>query len=475
MSAPHSEPSSNPLIKLVNYFKGHPIGFWFFFWGELAERCSYYGMLAILTFYLNETLKFSEADSSSWSYTFQAATYLTPLIGGIIADRFLGKYWTIVGFAVPYVIGNWLMTIPQTQADVIRTIDSNGIVHSTPPVIMLVALLILAFGSGVIKPNLSTLMGMTYDQQKPGQLQLRSTAFSMFYWAINVGSLISQAGMPVLRNHVGPNNAYWLPTILMVVALILFAMGKKYYAVETLQRTKKSPEEWAAQWSTLGKLLGVFVLCAVFWSVMKHYNTVWLYFTREKLDTTIFGVEYKADQFQQLNAWFILTLLPLSTILFTWLEGKGYKIRPTDKMQLGFVFTALTPLLLVLADQSAGAGKASILWLVGAYFCITVAEILISPVGLELAFVAAPKSMKSFITACFLFTIFSGTLINRQVTPLFSKVDANGVKLYTPTEYFGVQLAICLFAVIAFYFIAKPFNRRLASEQAVAPTSPEVK
>jgi POT family proton-dependent oligopeptide transporter len=311
-------------------------------------------------------------------------------------------------------------------------------------------------------------MGMTYDQQKPGQLQLRSTAFSMFYWAINVGSLIAQSTMPVLRNHYGPNRAFWLPTILMVIALILFAAGKKYYAVETIQHVKKTPEERREQWSVLAKLLGVFVLCAVFWSVMKHYNTVWLYFTRERLDTTIFGVTYKADQFQQLNAWFILTFLPLSTVLFTWLEKKGYKIRPTDKMQVGFVFTALTPLMFILADQMAGAGKASILWLVAGYFFITMAEILISPVGLELAFVAAPKSMKSFITACFLLTIFSGTLINSQVTPFFSEKDANGIRLFTPTEYFGVQLAFCIFAGFAFFFIAKPFNRRMAEEQKTA-------
>ena len=111
MSATPPPSSSHPVSRLIAYFKGHPTGFYFFFWGELAERCSYYGMLAILTFYLNETLKFSEADSSRWAYYFQAATYLTPLIGGIIADRFLGKYWTIVGFSVPYVIAQLLIGI----------------------------------------------------------------------------------------------------------------------------------------------------------------------------------------------------------------------------------------------------------------------------------------------------------------------------------------------------------------------------
>ena len=76
--------------------------------------------------------------------------------------------------------------------------------------------------------------------------------------------------------------------------------------------------------------------------------------------------------------------------------------------------------------------------------------------------------MKSFITACFLLTIFSGTLINSQVTPLFSEKDAEGIRLFTPTQYFGAQLVICILAGIAFYFIAIPFNRRLAEEQKTA-------
>src|ERR1700729_3831724 len=81
---------------------GHPPAFWFFFWGEFAERSSYYGMRAILPLYLTTQLKMPDDKASEWYYTFKMACYFLPLLGGFLADRFLGKYWTIVGFSVPY-------------------------------------------------------------------------------------------------------------------------------------------------------------------------------------------------------------------------------------------------------------------------------------------------------------------------------------------------------------------------------------
>ena len=128
--------------------KGHPIGFWFFFWGEFAERSSYYGMRAILSLYMTEKLGVDKADAGTFMSLFIAGCYFFPLIGGYIADNFLGKYWTIVLFSVPYVVAQF----------VVGTEDKYVVFGS---------LVLLAMGSGVIKPNISTLMGMTYDQQAP--------------------------------------------------------------------------------------------------------------------------------------------------------------------------------------------------------------------------------------------------------------------------------------------------------------------
>src|SRR5580692_1793233 len=204
--------------------KGHPTGFWFFFWGEFAERCSYYGMRAILPLYLTTALHFSLDSSNKIYFSFKMACYFLPLLGGFLADRFFGKYWTIVGFSVPYVLGHFILGIESTPA-------------------LFIALALLAGGSGVIKPNISTFMGLTYDQQRPGNERLRSSAFLWFYFSINVGAVISTFALPWLRTRYGYSTAFQFPAWLMVASLFIFACGKKFYAVETLDRRRKTPEE----------------------------------------------------------------------------------------------------------------------------------------------------------------------------------------------------------------------------------------
>src|SRR2546429_5837254 len=125
-------------------------------------------MRAILLIYLTRTLHFSDTKATPIYSAFKMACYFLPLVGGYIADRWLGRYWTIVGFSVPYVIGQFLIGVPDQIA-------------------LFVALALLAGGSGVIKPNISTLMGQTYDQKRPGQETLRSAAFLWFYLSINIG------------------------------------------------------------------------------------------------------------------------------------------------------------------------------------------------------------------------------------------------------------------------------------------------
>ena len=231
----------------------HPIAFWFFFWGEFSERASFYGMRTILALYLTSVLGFAARDASPIQYYFKASAYFLPLIGGFIADRFFGKYWTIVGFAIPYVAGHFILGIPNQWAAYI-------------------ALALLAGGSGVIKPNISTLMGLTYDQQRPGQEKLLSSAFLWFYFSINVGSLISTFALPALRDYYSgahPDKtqlqhayaiAFQFPAWVMAASLIIFAAGKPFYAKETIVRKKATPEERAERWKTLGKLGGIFLM-----------------------------------------------------------------------------------------------------------------------------------------------------------------------------------------------------------------------
>src|SRR5207245_2321728 len=161
-------------------------------------------------------------------------------------------------------------------------------------------------GTGATKPNIPTLMGMTYDQERPGQEKLRSDAFAMFYFAINVGALLSSFFMPEIRNRWSPNVAFLFPAALMVIAFPIFAAGKRYYAAETIRRTQKTPEQRRQQWALVGRVAGLFAVVAVFWGIYDQSSTTWIEFAQEHIDLNIFDWTIKGDQFQWINPLLIL-------------------------------------------------------------------------------------------------------------------------------------------------------------------------
>jgi len=495
--APAVPPPDARAVEKASIFN-HPIGFWFFFWGEFAERSCYYGMRAILLLYMVERLGFSDGKASGVISYFIAACYLLPLAGGFVADNYLGKYRTIVGFSVPYVLGQLLLGFENLQS-----VD-----------LLLLALALLAGGSGVIKPNISTLMGLTYDQKRPGQTKLRSDAFAMFYFSINVGAALSSFAVPTLRDLAtewsgsrahGYAVAFRFPAVLMVLALATFALGKRFYAVEEIRKVRLTPEQKherraarrhtlglllaalgrlaSADWpsaqerfrqcffsipedvrdrlAVLGRIFGLFFVVMFFWSIFDQSTNTWTLFARDHLVLDLFGWKVAPDAIQGLNPVLIILLLPPITILWHLLARLGLELRPTDKMLIGFVLTAFTMGIMAVAGYLAGPeGRISILWEVVPYILITIAEICISVVGLELAFAAAPPTMKSFITACWLLTVFFGDMLNAQVTPWYDQA-VFGFDL-TPGRYFLLFALLMIPVTLAFALVARRFNRNLA-------------
>ncbi|MEW4567459.1 oligopeptide:H+ symporter [Tautonia sp. JC769] len=625
---------------ILGYLGHHPKGFWFIFWGELAERSSYYGMRAILLLYMSTQLGLGDQMASFAMSQFIAAAYFLPLVGGYIADNYFGKYWTIVGFSVPYILGHVILGV-----------------ESVP--FLIIALALLAMGSGVIKPNISTLMGLTYDQKRPGEEQLRSDAFAMYYAAINIGSAASTFMLPFLRDRYGYAIAFLFPAVLMAVAFIFFAAGKKHYAVEVIDRTPPSPEEKQQRRQVIRRIFGLFFVICFFWSIFDQQASTWTFFARDLLDLNLFGVTLAPDAVQAFNPVFVLALLPIVTLAWRGFAAWGHPLRATDKMLVGFVFTALsmammaapawmahqtidrlsqegahfilfddeatpevaeiagrgagysivhtvsdvehlelddpekvvyvrqlplspegiyasyladgyhfvtlsdnaqrvvseqlrrlstsrrevpledqpgvavrvemrpnlintvvrvrsaeevagldfgteTPRLAVVGAEELTAGqsgpivaalkerypaivspavggpelveavtqrypgaielpKPSVIWQILAYVIVTVAELCISVVGLELAFTAAPKTMKGFITGCFLLTVFFANQLNAVITPQYPKMPAY--------VFFLLMAAMMIPVSLAFLFIARRFNRsveRLKAEEEAA-------
>ncbi len=503
----------------------HPIGFWFIFWGELAERCSFYGMMAILPRFIADEngLYLGDANSNTWVSMFKAGAYTLPLVGGFLADQFFGKYRLIVMFSIPYILGHFLMSFET----VLWT---------------MMALSLLAAGSGMIKPNISTLMGMTYDQKRPGDDALRSMAFGMFYMAINVGAFISYLFLPVIRDNHGYSIAFMCPAVLMAVSFLIFAAGKPFYAVEKIERRQSTPEERALKWLTIRRIAGIFLVITFFWAIFDQSHTVWIYFARDFTDLKIFGWDISVEQIGSLNPLLIVVFIPLLPILWNFVERKGYRVRPTDKIMIGFILTCMTMGIMALAgymctdytekmmpktekavtklvvdspgkvtidvvtgkhdaklDKDIAAkdktqtvipkqervsitivtetekqqmrrfvtpeNKVTLWWEVVAFVFLTMAEVLISVTGLELAFVVAPSSMKSFVTALWLMTVaIANFFINAPVGRLYNTM--------TPGNYHLMLTGLMVVVIVVFYFVAQRFNQ-MAEEQKAAEKSAE--
>jgi POT family proton-dependent oligopeptide transporter len=427
------------------YLRSHPTGFWFIFWGELAERCAYYGVRALFVVYMVDLLfRDSIPDESSregWAqlvaFAFKAACYFTPLIGGLIADRYLGKYWTIVGFAVPYIFGPVLLGIPI-------------------PWVYYLGLGILAIGTGVIKPNISTLMGMTYDQKRPGQTRLRSDAFFMFYFAINLGSTFSYLVLPELSRHFGYAVAFAIPSVLMAVALAFFALGKKHYAVEVIERRQVTPSEKAERRQVLARIFGIFAMIVLWWAVYDQNDVTWTLFIRTHVDLHFLGMDILPNQPHSLNPILILVMVPGFILLFKWIDPTGHKFPATRKIMIGFLIMALAVGVMALAGflATSSSAKVSMWWIVLAFVLLTASEVLVSTVGLELAFTAAPNSMKSFVTACFLATVFLGNLVNIPITQFYGGLG--------PGPFFALMAATMVALAGGIIPVGRKFNRDTA-------------
>ncbi len=420
----------------------HPRGFWFIFCGELAERASFYGMKTLLLLYMINKMGYTDANSATVVSFFTAGAYILPILGGYIADRWLGKFRTIIYFAIPYILGHIILGTFNTEVG------------------LYVALALLAGGSGAVKPNVSTLMGKMYQEQ--GKSHLMSQAFSWFYMAINIGAAITTWALPFVRDHYGYSAAFMAPTILMAVSLFIFFIGKKHYPKEDVRadaRVVKTPEQRKLEWATLGRLSGLFALIVFFWSVFDQSYSTWTLFARDYLllDTP-FG-RIPPDAIQGFNPVLIVVFSPL----FVWFRAKAdrdvrHRLTSPRIMLIGFFLVILCMSVMSLAGYISGAEKISILWEVGAYILMTLAELCISVVGLQLAFEEAPESMKSMITGIWLCTVFLGDTL----AGLFSRIYT----VTTPGNFFGMMTLMIIAVTVAFYFVGRKFEHRPAANSA---------
>ena len=366
---------------------------------EFAERFCYYGINAILTVYMTRFLRLGDADATTWHSLFKSGAYFSPLVGAIVSDVFWGKFRTIMTFSLVYVAGCTVVAVVPGKAG------------------LLAGLFLVAFGTGGIKPVVSTNVG---DQFTSKNQHLIERAFSYFYLSINAGSSISIFFCPVLLDRYGPRLAFGMPAAMMLVATIVFWMGRKKYATVPPAGKAWLHDVFSAQGlKTIGGLALIYIFIAVFWALWDQSNgqTWTLQAESSLMDKDLgFGFHVLPAQIQVVNGLLILGLVPIFTFWIYPFWGRFFEVTPLRKIGIG-LFTIAASFLIVswIESRIQGGHSVSVWWQILAYVVLTASEVLVSITSLEFSYRQAPLRMKSFVMAFFLLSVSVGNVLTAAV------------------------------------------------------------
>lgn len=376
-----------------------PAGIPFIIANEFAERFCYYGINAILSIYMVQFLHFGEAQATQWQSLFKSGAYFFPLLGAIVSDVFWGKVRTIMAFSLAYSAGCALLAF------------------STGPALLAPGLFLIGFGTGGIKPCVSTNVG---DQFTSRNAHLIERGFSYFYLAINAGSLISIYLCPILLPAYGPRLAFGIPGLMMLFATLVFWLGRKRFAV-----IPPAGKAWlhdvfsASGLKTIASLLMIYVFVAVFWSLWEQSNgqTWTLQATSSLMDKNLgFGLDILPAQIQLANALFVLIFSPLFTLAVYPFWSRFFAVTPLRKIGIGLFVTASSFLIIAWIEwRIQNAIGVSVWWQILAYAVLTAGEVLVYITALEFSYKQAPLRAKSFIMALFLLANSIGNLFTAGV------------------------------------------------------------
>jgi POT family proton-dependent oligopeptide transporter len=473
--------------------KGHPKGLYVLFVTEMWERFSYYGMRALFVLFMTKALLFDKAFGSQVYGSYTGLVYLTPLIGGYMADRYWGNRKSIIVGGVLMAAGQFFMFLAGTF---FQQIDFASMM-------MYIGLTFLILGNGFFKPNISTMVGQLYPQ---GDKRVDS-AFTIFYMGINLGAFIA----PLLCGYLGdtgnPADFRWgflAACVGMILSLVLFIFLKNKYIVtpegeqigmapnkarmetveiDTAGEVKKTfPVSTIIIWGSICvglfgffnlymemDIIGCFIFSLTisapgliisdpsltkiekqriwviyivaffvifFWSAFEQAGASLTYFAEEQTNRTLFGKTIPTSYFQSINAVAIVIFAPLFVWLWGGLGKRNMEPASPFKQSIGLFLLALGYLVIAMGVQGINPStKLSMIWLVSLYTIHTFGELCLSPIGLSMVNKLAPVKLASLLMGVwFLSTAaankFAGTL--SELYPEEVKLEKSYNKNTTP-------------------------------------------
>lgn len=415
--------------------KGHPRGLYVLFATEMWERFSYYGMRAILVYYMTKSLMFEQDKSSQIYGLYSGFCYLTPFFGGLIADRWLGQRKSVF-------IGGILMAIAQFT-----------LMHEN---LFFLGLVLLILGNGFFKPNISTQVGGLYEQGD----HRRDRAFSIFYVGINLGALLGSIICGSLGEGVAWKWGFCAAGVGMVLGLIWYWFGQRHLAPDNVMRTKMG--EVARVHPPLTKedknrIWGLIVICfftIFFWAVYEQQGNTTALWADANTDRHIFGWEMPASWVQAFNPIMIFMFTPIILIYWRWQANRNKEASSLAKMAYGCIILGVSYLVIIPAARINASGVlVSLWWTVLNTFLLTIGELYLSPIGLSLVTKLAPARMVSMLMGIWFVSSFFGNYLSGFLGMFWNKM---------PKESFFIMMAmIAGGAGFAMLMILKPLKRAI--------------
>jgi len=443
---------------------GHPRALAFLFATEMWERFSYYGMRALLVLYMVNYLllpghvehvigmaglkralevpfgPLAPQPLASLIYGFYTGfVYLTPILGGFLADRVLGHRRMVVIGAILMAIGHFMMAFEP---------------------LLLFALLFLILGNGAFKPNMSAQVG---DLYAPGDPR-RDRAYSIFYVGINLGAFLAPLVCGNLGELVDWHYGFAAAGIGMLLGLAIYLYASPLLPPDRITPLAERTPLTRDDRRTLGALLVLFVPTSFFWATYEQQgNTIALWAdtsTDRVVHVFAWSFEIPTTSFQSFNPFMIFAFTPLVVMLWAWQARRGSEPTTLIKMALGCLGVTAANLIMAVAAWHAGGAKASWLWLLAYFIVLTVGELYISPIGLSLVSKVAPARMLSMMMGVWLATSFTGGFLAGWLGSLWSAMDK--------TQFFLMIAAIAGLAGAAIAAFNRPLRKILEVEHPPA-------
>ncbi|AMM52299.1 MFS transporter [Rufibacter sp. DG15C] len=451
--------------------KGHPPGLYLLFFTEMWERFSYYGMRGLLILYLTKAavaggLGIAESTGNLIYGYFTGFVYFTPIIGGWLAEKYIGQRRSIL-------IGGVLMALGQFSLFATPGIENQGNIMGIP-MMTAVGLLLIIIGNGFFKPNISAIVGKLYEQGD----HRRDAAFTIFYMGINVGAFAAPLVCGILAEDIfatktvvdgvttvseyGFRYGFLAAGIGMVIGQLAFnLLAPKYLGnvgvapdgkVDKNNPVVKAPLT-KEETDRMAVIFIITLFVVFFWAGFEQAGSSLSLYTDKYIDREVFGFLIPTAWFQSVNPLFIVAFAPLTANLWLSLSQRGKDLSIPVKMGLGMILLGVGFLFMVGAVMQRGGNvedetiKASIFWLIATYFFHTIGELCLSPIGLSMVSRLSPLAYTSMLMGVWFLAPFVAQIAGGYI--------ASYVEILGPLQVFGLISGFVIAAGLLLVAIAK--------------------